>query len=220
MPRHRNLNPKKFMDPIPDTLIEEYYRRKFKHPKVPLPFKTLDYDSVNGFLDTIPDEDFRYYAIYRGIESGFTPDSSSLLGTTIDTAYSDLEVFNDSTYYYRVSAFDFAGNESQYSDETGCQVGIHSKREGELPVVFSLSQNYPNPFNPVTEIRYALPGGCQVRLEVYSILGQRVAMLVEGKQTAGYKSVRWDANGMASGVYFYRLQAGDFVETRRMVLIR
>ncbi len=98
--------------------------------------------------------------------------------------------------------------------------GIGEGTNDLIPIGFFLSQNYPNPFNPVTEIRYTLPRDCQVRLEVYSILGQRVAMLVEGKQTAGYKSVRWDASGMASGIYFYRLQAGEFVETRKMVVIK
>jgi len=177
--------------------------------------------SVNLVWQAIPDEDFRYYAIYRGTESGFTPDSSSLLGTTIDTAYSDLEVFNDTTYYYRVSAFDFAGNESEYSDEASCVfVGVHGKRDMELPQSFSLFQNYPNPFNPVTEIKYNLPRDCLVRLEVYSVLGQRVATLVEGTQEAGYKSVRWDASSFASGIYFYRLQAGDYLGTQKMILLK
>lgn len=177
--------------------------------------------SINLIWRAIPDGDFRYYAIYRGRESGFTPDSSNLLGTTIDTAYSDLEVLNDSTYYYRISAFDFAGNEGEYSDEVSCKfTGIYANRNVELPVSFSLSQNYPNPFNPVTEIRYALPRGCEVRLEVYNILGEKVATLVDEKQAPGYKAVTWDAKAVGSGIYFYRLQAGSFVETRRMVLLR
>lgn len=88
------------------------------------------------------------------------------------------------------------------------------------PKDFSLSQNYPNPFNPVTEIRYALPRDCHVKLEVYNILGQKVAILVDGNQKAGYKAVSWDAGSLSSGIYFYRLKAGDFVETRKMILLR
>jgi len=89
-----------------------------------------------------------------------------------------------------------------------------------LPEHFHLSQNFPNPFNPITEIKYALPKDCKVRLEVYNILGQRVAGLVDGKQKAGYKTARWDATSFSSGIYFYRLQAGDFVQTRKMVLLK
>jgi len=92
--------------------------------------------------------------------------------------------------------------------------------EKSLPQGFVLSQNYPNPFNPVTQIKYALPKDCWVRLEVYNILGQKVARLADGRQKAGYKTVRWEAKGVASGVYIYRLQAGGFVETKRMILLR
>jgi len=91
---------------------------------------------------------------------------------------------------------------------------------GELPRVFTLSQNYPNPFNPITEIRYALPKDCYARMEVYNILGQKVATLVNRKQKAGYKTARWDASSFASGVYFYRLQAGGYTKTRKMILLR
>ncbi len=89
-----------------------------------------------------------------------------------------------------------------------------------LPTGFSLGQNYPNPFNSRTEIRYALPKECWVKLEIYNILGQRVTTLVDKRQKAGYKTVSWDAKEVASGVYLYRLQAGDFGETKRMVLLR
>jgi len=89
-----------------------------------------------------------------------------------------------------------------------------------LPTEFSLSQNYPNPFNSTTLIKYSLPKDCHVNLGTYNILGQKVASLVDGKQRAGYKIARWDASSFSSGIYFYRLQAGNFVQTRKMVLIR
>jgi hypothetical protein len=92
--------------------------------------------------------------------------------------------------------------------------------EGELPASFSLAQNYPNPFNPSTTIEFALPRNSYVTLAVFNALGQRVATLLEGEQTAGYHQAAFDAAGLASGVYLYRLQAGDFVQTRRLVLMR
>ncbi len=92
--------------------------------------------------------------------------------------------------------------------------------EKSLPQDFELPQNYPNPFNPVTEVKYSLPRNCWVRLEIYNILGQKVATLVDGKQRTGYKTVRWDAGSLSSGIYFYRLQAGDFVQIKKMVLIK
>jgi hypothetical protein len=105
-------------------------------------------------------------------------------------------------------------------------VGVEEETgEEKLPAEFSLSNNYPNPFNPETRIGYFIPKACQVKLEVFNILGQRVRMLVDENQTAGKREITWDGkdengNEVASGVYFYRLQAGDFTQTKKMVLIR
>jgi hypothetical protein len=89
----------------------------------------------------------------------------------------------------------------------------------EVPASFALAQNYPNPFNPSTTIRYALPHRSRVSLIVYNTLGQQVATLVNGEVEAGYHEVTFNANGLASGVYFYRMTAGDFVQTKRLVLL-
>jgi hypothetical protein len=88
------------------------------------------------------------------------------------------------------------------------------------PSKSSLLQNYPNPFNPSTNISYQLPVAKHVKLVVFDVLGREVATLVDGVEEPGYKSVMWDASGVASGVYFYRLQAGDFVQTRKLLLLR
>ncbi len=90
----------------------------------------------------------------------------------------------------------------------------------ELPDAFRLAQNYPNPFNPSTRIRYDLPESAQVRLEIYNLLGERVATLVDARQEAGSHQVAFEAGHLASGVYLYRLQAGDFVRTKKLTLIR
>lgn len=85
---------------------------------------------------------------------------------------------------------------------------------------FSLGQNYPNPFNPTTEIRFTLPRDSHVKLVVYNSLGQKVATLIDSDAPAGSHSVRLDAGNMASGVYFYKITAGNFVEMKKMVLLR
>ncbi len=89
-----------------------------------------------------------------------------------------------------------------------------------VPATFSLSQNFPNPFNPSTAISYQLSAVSHVRLVVYDILGREVATLVNGRQDAGQHSVRWNASQCASGLYFCRLTAGQFVQTRKMLLMK
>ncbi|MBI5471922.1 MAG: T9SS type A sorting domain-containing protein [Ignavibacteriae bacterium] len=100
-----------------------------------------------------------------------------------------------------------------------------------LPKTFALEQNYPNPFNPTTTIKYQIPNSNRqmgfgvsylgfVSLKVFDILGREVATLVNEVQGAGFKSVQWDASGVASGVYLYRLQAGGFVETKKCLVLR
>jgi hypothetical protein len=84
-----------------------------------------------------------------------------------------------------------------------------------LPASFSLGQNYPNPFNPATTIRYGLPVRSTVNLAVFNALGQQVRELVRGEEEAGFHEVRFDGSGISSGVYFYRLRAGGFMETRK-----
>ena len=91
---------------------------------------------------------------------------------------------------------------------------------GEKPSEFSLSQNYPNPFNAMTVIRYSLPEPSDVVIEIYDILGRRVETLVNEEQPAGYHQIIWDAEDASSGMYFYRIQAGDYIDTRKMLLIK
>ena len=89
-----------------------------------------------------------------------------------------------------------------------------------LPDRFSLYPNYPNPFNPTTEIRLDLPEAAAVRLIVYDVMGREVARLVDGTTPAGQHRARWDASGLPSGVYLYRLTAGAFTETKAMTLLK
>ena len=89
-----------------------------------------------------------------------------------------------------------------------------------IPSTFALHQNYPNPFNPSTTISYDLPVRAKVKLVIYNLLGQEVATLVNGEQEPGRYNVKFDASGLPSGIYFYRLDAGKFVDVKKMILVK
>ena len=89
-----------------------------------------------------------------------------------------------------------------------------------LPTEFSLSQNYPNPFNPSTIIQYGIPAEAVVKLEIFDLLGRQVASLVHEKQIPGFYQVSWHAGDLPTGIYFYHLQAGSFVQTKKLILLK
>jgi hypothetical protein len=97
---------------------------------------------------------------------------------------------------------------------------ITSVNGQQLPTEFVLMQNYPNPFNPSTRIAYGLAANVHVKLTVMNMLGQEVATLVNGSQETGYHEVTFDGKNLSSGLYFYRIQAGAFVDTKRLLMIR
>ena len=103
---------------------------------------------------------------------------------------------------------------------TGGVTWVEGDKQGDVPQLYTLQQNYPNPFNPSTTIRFAIPERSHVQLTVFNTLGQQVATLVQGEQEAGYHEVQFDASELASGVYLYRLQAGDFVQTRKLLSLK
>jgi hypothetical protein len=100
---------------------------------------------------------------------------------------------------------------------------IDEKLTGSFPESFVLEQNYPNPFNPSTKIRYSIPnvgsGLAQTVLKVYDVLGNEIATLVDEYREAGSYEVEFDASNISTGVYFYKLQSGSFVETKKMILL-
>jgi hypothetical protein len=98
--------------------------------------------------------------------------------------------------------------------------GVEGQLNPGIPQEFRLEQNYPNPFNPSTTIRYGLPNRSHVTLSVFNTLGQSVSTLVNGEEEAGYHEVQFDGRHLSSGVYFYRIEAGSFVQTRKLLLIR
>jgi hypothetical protein len=106
------------------------------------------------------------------------------------------------------------------SDLSGCGLVGISQNGNEIPNAFSLSQNYPNPFNPTTNIKFSIPQAGLVKLTVFDILGREVSVLVNEVKTAGNYVADFDASMLSSGVYFYRLESGNFVETKKMLLVK
>lgn len=105
----------------------------------------------------------------------------------------------------------------------GPVVAIAGEQFNTMPEKFTLSQNYPNPFNPVTNIRFGLPQPSHVKIEIFNVLGQRVATLLDEKRPAGYHVVTFDASrqgNIASGMYFYRIEAGEFMASKKMLMVK
>ena len=142
--------------------------------------------------------------------------------TVSDTTFQVVPLDANTLYYWRVSAINDSGA-SAYSDmgyfTTGDQI-VAVKESERTPTTYELSQNFPNPFNPETVIKYQIPKASHVTLTVYDVLGHEVAVLVNGFRGAGEYSLTFDGTGLASGVYFYRLHAGDFVAARKLVIVK
>jgi len=146
---------------------------------------------------------------FRTVDSTLTDTTKTVTGLSVNT-----------TYYWRVRAGN-AGSWGPYSDArelTITVVGVDDERG--LPTEFALEQNYPNPFNPATRIEFALPRESRVTLEVFNLLGGRVALLLDEPRAAGYHTVTFDAADLPSGLYLYKLVAGQQVFTRKMMLVK
>jgi len=106
-----------------------------------------------------------------------------------------------------------------WTDSTKAIVtGVNDKTP--QPLAFSLEQNYPNPFNPTTKIKYSIPRRSNLTLKIYNVLGQEVATLVNEAKPAGSYEINWNANKCASGIYFYQIKSGEFIKTKKMILLK
>ncbi len=174
--------------------------------------------TVNLTWEESVDADFDYFSVYRSDN----PDAlGSLVGNTTGIDFVEENVPNGD-WYYQISATDFNGNEGDYT-VASIVVGIGD--DNNLPNEFSLEQNYPNPFNPSTSIEFALPQTVDVSLKIYNIRGQLVKTLVDGSKSAGRYSLTWDGTDnfgsrVASGTYIYSIKAGEFVNNKKMVLLK
>jgi hypothetical protein len=155
------------------------------------------------------------------IERKQSPDT---IYTVLDTLkgsgdeYVDQKVEKAQTYTYRIKAYKDSA-ESDYSNEASIILtGV--KEESEIPIEYSISQNYPNPFNPTTQIKFALPKKALTKITIYDLLGREIQTLINNELEAGYHEIKIDANDLQSGVYFYRIQAEDFIHSKKMILMK
>jgi hypothetical protein len=140
--------------------------------------------------------------------------------TLTDTVKTFRPLINNTTYYWRVRG-GTSGGWGAFSTTRRFSVLITGVAEERgVPGNFVLKQNYPNPFNPTTEITFGIPAESRVRLEVYNLLGQNVATLVNEVLAAGYHTARLNADGLPSGTYLYRMTTGDVTLTKKMLLLR
>ena len=153
----------------------------------------------------------------NSVFSSLVLDTSHVADTTVGlTGLQSLR-----NHYWRVRGENAAGVGAWSATNGFRTVQVVSvEAEEEVPTEYQLSQNFPNPFNPTTAISFSVPRGGRVTLRVFDLLGREEATLVDQEMPAGTFTVTWNATSVASGVYFYRMTAGDFVGTRRMVLVR
>ena len=132
-----------------------------------------------------------------------------------------------------LESFEYTSTDAATASTTGGPVGdprwfgsLGTDDSNSLvPDAISLDQNYPNPFNPITTLRYGLPEDAMVNITIYDMLGRQVKTLVNHTQDAGYRSVIWDATNdygkpVSAGIYLYQIQAGEYIQTKKMVLLK
>jgi len=164
-----------------------------------------------GFLIFDIDDQYDYELWYSPIDCQWDTNEHIILFDTIDHYHGDfdikLKVLKDDVYIDSLSHFMRAIAEMSINDEN-------------KPTHFHLSQNYPNPFNPATMINYQLPMTSEVNLSVFNMLGQKIATLVNERKSDGSHQVIWDASEYSSGIYFYKIESGDFVKYQKCLLVK
>ena len=159
------------------------------------------------------------------MNENITDTTISVSSNSLDALLGGLNI-NESILTYIVEASD-----EEYTIQSNAgtfflsRASLGTINKDIVPEVFALHQNYPNPFNPITSLRYDLPEDGLVNITIYDMMGRVVKTLVNTSQTAGYKSIRWNATNdrnepVSAGLYLYTIQAGDFRQTKKMVLLK
>ena len=164
--------------------------------------------------DIVSASDLKEYLVTREFDS-----EENTITTELNLATDTL--FSSGVYKYFIQSVDNAGNVSERSDSVEIIIStVSNELINSLPNTFTLSQNYPNPFNPTSTIKFGIPEAAVVKLEIYNLLGQKVKTLVNARRSAGFHTVNFDATNLSSGMYMYRIQAGNFVKIKKMTLIK
>jgi hypothetical protein len=166
------------------------------------------------------EHDLQRYAIYRSSNKLNEPDSLEVYAFTTDTSFIDSNPMIDLEAYYYVKAQDIHENFSKMSNQITLRATNIIGNNNDIPTEYSLNQNYPNPFNPSTQIEFSIPQNSHITLKVFNVLGKEVATLINGERETGSYSLTWNAQNCPSGVYFYRLTAGSYTMTKKLVLMR
>ena len=169
----------------------------------------------------VSDGNFQYYHLERSTDPEFAEDVESQYITS--NYYEDDGLEYDIEYFYRISYF--AGVWSDHSEVLSVTLQWMDVDEGQLPKAYALHQNYPNPFNPVTNLSYDLPEEAMVNITIFDMMGRMVTNLVNENQSAGYKTLQWNAinnsgQPISAGLYIYSIKAGNFSQNRKMILLK
>ena len=167
-------------------------------------------------------EDFQYFQLERSSTAAGL--DTTVIIELIENTYEDFNVYSGTEYSYKLAAYDYAGNRSDFTEPVSA-ILLSIDPLGLIPNAFALHQNYPNPFNPSTQIRYDLPDNEFVSINIYDVKGRKIKSLINIYQEAGYRSITWDATNdlgqtVSAGMYIYTILAGEFRQTKKMVLLK
>ena len=167
------------------------------------------------------EQDIQEYVLYRSLTPNINPNLIAPFSSTSDTVFTDTNPLSGQRSYYIVCAKDIHDNLSTKSNEVQIVfVGVNEIRS-EVPKQFSLYKNYPNPFNPKIVISYTLFSNSIVTLKVLDVLGREVITLLQNEKIqAGKHEIQFNASKLSSGIYFYRIDAGNFTQTKKLIILK
>ncbi len=200
-PVHRRTVSLTIEDALPVELTN--FNGNFVKDKVILNWETATEVDNYGFnvMRRVNESEWQYIGFVEGNGNSNSPKKYS---------FTDTNIFGGNVFNYRLKQIDTDGK-FEYSNIIEIEIN---------PTNIILIQNYPNPFNPITSIKFSVPRESEIRLEILNVLGEQIEILVSQVLSAGTYNYEWNATDFTSGVYFYRLQAGSFVETKKMILLK